>query len=86
MVSVMDVHIKTSAKMAVNLLMALKAVGLANKLSAPDAPKMPAAEPLPLCKSTSKISRMQTMKCNVKIKVYIREFSCKNNTVIIAFF
>ena len=70
-VNVRDVHIKIRAKIAVNLLMALKAVGLANRLSAPDAPKIPAAEPLPLCKRTNKISRMQTIKCNVKIKVYI---------------
>lgn len=70
-VKITEVHINTNAKIAVNLLTALKAVGLANKLSAPDAPKIPAAEPLPLCNSTNKMSKTQTMKCNVKIKVYI---------------
>ena len=69
-VKMMDVHIRTNAKMAVNLLIALKAVGLANKLSAPEAPKIPAAEPFPLCNSTSKISRRQTIKCKIKISVY----------------
>ena len=48
MVKMTEVHIRISARTAVNLLMALKAVGLAKRLSAPDAPKIPAAEPLPL--------------------------------------
>ena len=52
MVSTIEVIIRIKAKRAVNLLIALKAVGLANKLSAPDAPKIPAAEPFPLCKRT----------------------------------
>ena len=70
-VKIMEVHISTAAKIAVNLLTALNAVGLANKLSAPEAPKIPAAEPLPLCNNTSKISKMQTIKCKIKIKVYM---------------
>ena len=61
-VKIIEVAISTAAKIAVNLLTALKAVGLANKLSAPDAPKIPAAEPFPLCNSTSKISNKQTIK------------------------
>ena len=70
-VKMMDVHIRINAKMAVNLLIALKAVGLANKLSAPEAPKIPAAEPFPLCNSTSKISRSQTIQCKITINEYI---------------
>lgn len=85
-VSTTEVHIKIRAKIAVNLLIALKAVGLANKLSAPDAPKIPAAEPLPLCKRTSKIKRIQTIKCKIKVKVYICKSPIKNNTFIIQFF
>ena len=38
------------------------AVGLAKILSAPEAPNMPAAEPFPLCKRTSKISKIQATK------------------------
>ena len=62
MVKAIEVHIITIASAAVNLLMALKAVGLANKLSAPEAPKMPAAEPLPLCNKTIKINNTHAMK------------------------
>lgn len=71
-VSTIDVAISTAAKIAVNLFTALNAVGLANKLSAPEAPKIPAAEPFPLCNNTSKISKIQTIKCKVKISPYMK--------------
>ena len=61
-VSKMDVQNNTTAKAAVNLLTKLNAVGLAKILSAPEAPNMPAAEPFPLCKRTSKISKIQATK------------------------
>ena len=61
-VSKIDVQNKVIAKAAVNLLIALKAVGLAKILSAPEAPKIPAAEPFPLCNKTSKINMIHATK------------------------
>lgn len=86
MVSKIDVQNSTTAKKAVNLLMKLNAVGLAKILSAPDAPKIPAAEPLPLCNRINKISNAQTKKWIIRMSVYIlNKVSCKINTIIIAF-
>jgi hypothetical protein len=53
-----------TATTAVNLLRKLKAVGPAKRLSAPPAlpPKMPAADPFPLCISTDKIKSIHAVK------------------------
>ena len=85
-VNTMDVAISTAAKIAVNLFTALNAVGLANKLSAPDAPKIPAAEPFPLCNKTSKINKTQTIKCNVKISPYMKNNLLSSDTILYQFF
>lgn len=61
-VSKIDVQNNKTAKAAVSLLIKLKAVGLAKILSAPEAPKMPAAEPFPLCKRTKRISKIHVTK------------------------
>ena len=57
-----EVNIITTATPAVNFVIKVVAVGPANTLSLLALPKMPAAEPLPLCISTNIISKMQAIK------------------------
>ena len=60
-VSAIEVQNNSTAKAAVSLLIKLKAVGLAKMLSAPEAPKIPAAEPFPLWSKTNKINKMHAI-------------------------